>query len=523
MSNRYDQLPYRGKAYPYAHPERLAAVAKLFGVAAPDIRSARVLEIGCGDGFNVMSMAYQYPGSTFVGVDPAGQAILQGTLKASSLGLDNLTLVEGGAEDIDASNQRFDYIVVHGVYSWVSPDIQASIMQLIGTSLSDTGIAYVSYNTLPGWHVRAVARDLMLSVVDRKTPPEQQVAAAREVLSQFASGLSESSLHGEVIRATQELLSEHEDAYWFHDFLSPENHAYTVSEFVEQATEHGLQFLAEAELGDSMIDKIPSQLRPVVEMEVDRLRREQLIDHLSNRSFRRTLLCRAHHTLTVGPDPANMGALHFAMKGYVDGDVDLTEGTEVSFIRRDGEHIVVDNSLVKAALGTLCAAQPASVPHDELMADAEARTGITIDESLRSNLQQVLLFLHGSELIDILPSKRSVCLTVAERPQVCRLARWDAMQGEYPITNALHSASAVTPFEQLIIVLCDGTRTVEDLIDVLTDAVNSGDIHIETTADQELTPEVIRDTLEHQVSAALTRLPGVGLLEIAERRAQAQR
>ena len=92
------------------------------------------------------------------------------------------------------------------------------------------------------------------------------------------------------------------------------------------------------------------------------------------------------------------------------------------------------------------------------------------------------------------------------------------MQGEYPVTNALHSASAVTPFEQLIIVLGDGTRTVDDCVDVLTDAVHSGDIHIETTADQELTDEVIRDTLLHQVSTALARLPAVGLLELDERR-----
>ena len=518
MSSRYDALPYRGKAYPYAHPERMAAVGTLFGLRPPDIRTARVLEVGCGDGINIMSMAYQFPRAEFVGADPAPQAILRGTLQAASLGLDNLRLTEAGIEDLAHNDEPFDYIIAHGVFSWVAPAVQDALLDMLGRLLSSEGIAYVSYNALPGWHIRSVARDLMNTVVDRQAAPAEQVLAARSILERYADELPESALHGHVLQTIRDMLREHSDAFWFHDFLSPENHAYSVTDFVAKAGQRGLQFLGEAELGDSMLERVPAELRHFVESETDRLRREQILDHLSNRSFRRTLLCRQHHELSFDALPSSMANLHLAASGFPEGELDLADDVEARFVRRDGERIIVANALVKSALKILCDVQPASVPHEDVVQEAARNIGISLDSDLRENLEQILLFLHGAQLIDILPAPRSVRLDVSEKPLVCRLARWDALQGEYPVMNALHSASAVTPFEQLLLVLCDGTRTIEQLIEVLTDAVETGDLHINTSTEQELTDKVVHDTLVHQVEAALSRLPSVGLLEIDERR-----
>ena len=127
---------------------------------------------------------------------------LQGSLKATSLGLDNLKLVEGGVESLDFDQHEFDYIIAHGVYSWVSPRVQSEMFRLIQACLSDNGVAYISYNTLPGWHIRSVARDLMMSAVDEAASIKEQVAAARNALEHFASSLSDTSLHGEVIRSS---------------------------------------------------------------------------------------------------------------------------------------------------------------------------------------------------------------------------------------------------------------------------------------------------------------------------------
>ena len=518
MTSRYDELPYRGKAYPYAHPERMAAVGSLFGLCPPDIQQARVLEVGCGDGINLISMAYQYPDSQFFGVDTAPEAILRGTLHAASLGLDNLTLLEGGLEEFDFGPGHFDYIIAHGVFSWVPLNVQQALLQLIEKMLTDSGIAYISYNTLPGWHLRAVARDLMLTVVDRNCPPEQQVQAAREALEQYAQHVPQSTSHGQIYKTVADMLSEHSDAYWYHDFLSPENHAYSLGTFLEMAERHGLQYLAEAELGDSMLEHVPPELRSVVESYDQRLRREEALDHLTSRSFRRTLLCRAHHLLSDAPIGAQLSSLHVTGKGFTEGPVDLTDGVEVSFVRRDGEQVVVANGLVKSALELLCNKQPASLSWAELVPRAAARIQVDADDAIRSQLEQIFLFLYGAQLIDLLPAPRALRLEVSERPLVCRLARWDALQGQYPVTNALHSSSAVTPFEQLLLVLCDGSRTVEEMIEVLFAAVESGDLHISTSTEQELTTDVILDTLQHQVKAALARLPKVGLLELDSRR-----
>ena len=130
----------------------------------------------------------------------------------------------------------------------------------------------------------------------------------------------------------------------------------------------------------------------------------ELLDHLSNRSFRRTLLCREHHVIADEPRLDCMAELHLSMKGYVDGEVDLTEGLDVTFVRRDGERIVVENSLVKAALGILNNAQPASVAHGELMAGAAAQLDLELDDSLLENLQRVLLFCMARNWLSCFPS-----------------------------------------------------------------------------------------------------------------------
>ena len=518
MTSRYDDLPYRGRAYPYAHPARLATVATLHGLTPPDIRTARVLEVGCSDAINLISMAYQYPNASFVGLDPASEAIDRGARHASSLGIGNLQLIEGVLERTDFDDNSFDYILAHGVFSWVSPQAQTALLELVGRCLTEEGVAYLSFNALPGWRLRSVARDLMLSVVDRRTSPEAQVAAARELLDAYAGALSSDTLHGALYQSVRDMLSGHPDAYWFHDILSPENHPYSITDFVGMAKPYGLQFLSEAEIGDSMVENYPDSFTPLLALETDRLRREQILDQLSDRAFRRVLLCRDAHAVTDAPSPESLSSLHLVALGQPDDGIDLRDGVDVTFIRPDGEHVVVENRLVKMALAFLCREQPRSVSYRSLWEYLLEAADTDLSQEIQIQFNTILLFLYGVQLVELQPVARSVRLQVSEKPRACRLARWDALQGEYPVMNALHSETAVTPFEQLLLVMCDGTREREAILQELECAVRSGDLRIEAPLEQQVTDDVIRDTLEHQLDNALSRLPSAGLLEIDERR-----
>ena len=119
--NAYHQVPYITGPMPEMHPDRLAAVAELFGMTPAPVTNCRVLEIGCGSAGNLIPMAHRLPGSSFVGIDLAELPIEMGREVARDLELANLELTAMDLCAIGPQMGEFDYIVVHGLYSWI-PD-----------------------------------------------------------------------------------------------------------------------------------------------------------------------------------------------------------------------------------------------------------------------------------------------------------------------------------------------------------------------------------------------------------------
>src|SRR6267142_1438469 len=156
----YDEVPYDSKAFSETHPDRLATVATLFGMQPADVEHCRVLELGCADGSNLIPMAVGLPESAFAGIDLSPRQVGDGQATIATLGLKNVTLRVGSILDVGADEGIFDYIVCHGVYSWVPPEVQNRILTICNRNLAPNGVAYVSYNTYPGWHVRGMVRDL---------------------------------------------------------------------------------------------------------------------------------------------------------------------------------------------------------------------------------------------------------------------------------------------------------------------------------------------------------------------------
>src|SRR5512141_2176499 len=88
----YDAVSYPGGVFSQTHPDRLATIAALYGFPAAPPERCRVLELGCGDGGNLIPMAYVLPESTFLGLDSAGSAVARGREQIAALGLTNVTL-----------------------------------------------------------------------------------------------------------------------------------------------------------------------------------------------------------------------------------------------------------------------------------------------------------------------------------------------------------------------------------------------------------------------------------------------
>ena len=215
----YDRVPYPSVAIPETHPDRLATVARIFGLRTPDISRCRVLELGCASGGNLIPMAFNLRGSEFVGIDLSRHQVEDGLATVRALDLANIRIEHASILDIDAAWGQFDYIICHGVFSWVDRPVQDKILEICRDSLTPSGVAYISYNTYPGWHLRESVRHMMRYHVAQFDDAAEQVEQARALLTFLASASDTSLPYGQLLAREVDRLSNASDSYLFHEHL----------------------------------------------------------------------------------------------------------------------------------------------------------------------------------------------------------------------------------------------------------------------------------------------------------------
>jgi SAM-dependent methyltransferase len=243
----YDDVFYPGHVYGHTHPNRLATIASLYGMAPVPVARCRVLELGCGVGGNLVPMAFQNPRSEFVGIDLSGATIERGQRNVEALGLSNIKLLNCDIMDFDAALGQFDYIIAHGVYSWVPPLVRGKMMEIFKKNLSADGICYVSYNAHPFSHLRDLARDMMLYHTRDIRDVKQKTAQARAIMKFLSEGSKADTVHGAVMRAQFDRVIKMPEEVLFHDDLNATAEAFLLHRVVEEAGKNGLQYLSDAE------------------------------------------------------------------------------------------------------------------------------------------------------------------------------------------------------------------------------------------------------------------------------------
>ena len=437
--NPYDSVPYLTRPRNETHPDRLAAVGTLFGMRPAPVASCRVLEIGCGDGGNVVPLAYGLPQSRVTGVDLAADAIASARRMAGDLKLENLRLVAGDLRDIGSEFGEFDYILAHGVYSWVPADTRNALLRVCAARLAPQGVAFVSYNTYPGRHLRQMLREMMLYHTRSTADPSRRMERARSFLHSLAEArLAPPAWRGLLEEETRLLLEKDAGSFW-HDDLAPVNDPVYFHEFIDHAAAHGLQYLGEAD-AHLMFDP----RRAAGGEASDPVDREQELDFLRCRRFRQTLLCRSGIALDPEPGAARMSQFLFAApaRRMADGEI---EGL-------NGVRIAPGHAELEAIVGALGDSYPLPLPFDDLLPYAGGPEALA--EILWALARSGFATFHVHDF----PCEE----TVTARPRASALARWQAARSSQ-VSSACHTPVELEDADLRLLRLLDGSRGLEEL------------------------------------------------------------
>ena len=290
----YDSLEYPSYPLPQAHPNRLATMARLFGIPSSPVDACTMLELGCGDGSHLLACAAGLPGSRFVGLDLAAAPIRRAREAAKTLGLANVEFHCGDLLAFPPEGPSFNYIVAHGVYTWVPSVVRDGILALIRSRLAPLGVAYVSYNTYPGCYVRRMLWEMMRYHVRDLPDPEQQINQSVALLKFLREGTPRSDALQQLMLAEMEPVDTQAGrALLCFDDLGENNSPVYFHEFVQHARAYGLQFLSETDFFEMQFSIYPPQIREKLEQLArhDHIQKEQYLDFLKCRRFRQTLLC----------------------------------------------------------------------------------------------------------------------------------------------------------------------------------------------------------------------------------------
>jgi SAM-dependent methyltransferase len=419
----YDRVPYPGHPFAQTHPDRLATVATLFGLSPAHPASCRLLELGCGDGGNLVPMAYTLPDSGFCGVDLSPRAIEHAAALRDAL---RLTNVELHRADLTALPElgTFDYVVAHGVYSWIAPEARDALLAACRAQLAPDGVAYVSYDVMPGGHVREITRQILRWHLRDIDDPGERITAARSLLQALADAGSEQAAWA----------LEQGDPALYHDELAPHHEAILFTDFIAHARRHGLEFLAEADVFEMQAGGLPDEYAAA-----DVIAREQYLDFFKGRMFRQTLLC---HGRVERREPSGAVVRHM-LAATPARPVGAVGSGQVEFRGPRGATITTDHDAVKAALVALGDAWPGAVAVAELDGDAVC---------------EALLRAYAVNLVQLHVWTPEIATAPSERPVASALARLQAAAGSR-ITNLRHGTIDV-PDElgRRLITLLDGTR-----------------------------------------------------------------
>lgn len=446
LQETYEQTPYLSLPYPEASIEHLELVARLRGLAVAPSETANVLEIGCSAGGNLIPMAYRNPKAKLVGLDFSKEQILTAKEKRRQLGLKNLFLVNQSFEDYEApSDQKFDYVIAHGVLSWIPLDQRASLFRCIQRVSHAQSLVYVSFNCLPGSYLRQWVRDLLLLARSLAEDPNDQ-----ESLLQFVGLALEKSQVG----VDPKVLGNLHQKAWpllLHDELELENHPFRFQDFVELIQPYGLHYfcdsLSNLQHGLKQVE-LPEAYKSVQDLSPNEV--EALADHMSSRSHR--------NSVCSFQEQGQAGRLDLEYFEKVFFQSSLQETEKGIFSNPELGRVRAKNRNFAASLKALEDAYPQALSWGQI------RNCLgEMEPAAEKELKSQIFRLFSAGVLRVLKRSPQVNEDLSEFPKL----REDVLSFEQKdwrwLVSSLHQWRSLDSLSSQIVELCDGKHSIEDI------------------------------------------------------------
>lgn len=480
LEEAYNELPYERKAYPLTHPSHLYTIGTLFGLNPVDFKKARVLELGCAVGGNLFPLAVRFPDAYFLGIDISQVQINHANKLKHILKADN---VEFRQQDImnfmpEGKAEKFDYIICHGILSWVPEPVQEKVFEVCDKWLSPRGLAVISYNALPGWNAIRSIREMMLYHNERfedKTPTEV-AKRAKGLLNFIGENAVDNTNYRALIQNELAILSiASSNSYLFHDHLESVNKPFYLHEFVSKAREHHLEYLGDTALTASYAGNMPEKAFQEISGIPDPVVQAQYIDFLTNRRFHSTIICR------------NTQKPNHALKKEQIMDYYLTLSPTLELVsseplkrvefKMNGNTFNIDEPIACTLFQELAATGEKPISAQNLVAQVQKKLNLPSHMPVRDALLANGLELALRGMFCIHSDSPDYVRDISQKPVAFLLARAEAaLEGNKLVTNVFCQAAPCDAMVCAMLQHLDGTRTLDDMADLLVDKLKKGEI-----------------------------------------------
>jgi methyltransferase-like protein len=460
-----------------------------------------------------------------VGIDLSQVQIDQGRTRAQALSLDNLQLLAGDIARMNlAELGQFDFVIAHGVYSWVPKEVQDALLSAFRRLLAPEGVAYISYNAYPGWKSKEILRDAMLLASGGSATPEEKVREARRMVDFLEEVTGADRALARILAESREHALGYGDAYLLHDELETFNSPCYFYEMLGRAGAHGLAFLAEAR-PEVMI---PGNYGPKVAEYLNekcgavQVLVEQYLDFVADRTFRESLLVHAERApqIRYNPDHSRYRRLHIAARvPPADGQTRLDHSRQ-DYLYSDGATLFTNDPGIKAALDALTARWPWTLSWQELVDAVQAQlvsAGFNPSDKLSDHIDGLMevLILQGQarfRLDPVLPEPAQGRLRLDETAR--RMAELTRGESDASTFNLWHETLILSPVDRHLLPLLDGTHDRDALVEVLLAIDRENPIRIERDGEPLSGDAERRDALTEYVDSMPERLTELMLLRV---------